>query len=83
MLGTATFVGYLAGSQLSDVLFGSATVDRTLTNRMFWMAGVVALLGMPPPGSPRATSPGRSRPTGLPLGNCCGSTSPARCWQWP
>jgi MFS family permease len=48
MLGTATFVGYLLGSQLSDVLFGSAAVDRAATDQMFWIAGAVALLALLP-----------------------------------
>ena len=48
MLGTATFVGYFAGSQLIDVLFASATVSRATTNQMFWLAGVVALAALPP-----------------------------------
>lgn len=47
MLGTATFVGYLVGTQLSDLLMGFGSLDRATVNQLFVAAGVLSLLAVP------------------------------------
>ena len=47
MIGTATFVGYFGGSQLSDLLFCLRAVDRSSVNLLFIAAGGLTLLAIP------------------------------------
>ena len=47
MIGTATFVGYLGGTQLSDLLLSFGAVDRASVNLLFDAAGVMAIMATP------------------------------------
>jgi MFS family permease len=47
MLGTAGFLGYVLGSLLGDVLFGSVAVDRPQVELMFILAGLLGLIAIP------------------------------------
>ena len=62
MIGTATFVGYFGGTQLSDLLLSFRTIDRSSVNLLFIAAGGLALLAIPP--AWRATR-GEARPHGI------------------
>jgi MFS family permease len=47
MIGTATFVGYFAGTQLSDLLLSFGPVDRAAVNLLFIAAGIVGCTAIP------------------------------------
>ena len=47
MLGTAGFLGTVAGTLLGDFLLGSVAVDRTQVVEMFVAAGLLGVLAMP------------------------------------
>ena len=46
MLGTAGFVGIVLGTQLGDLLCGTEVIQRTQVDRMFVVAGILALAAM-------------------------------------
>lgn len=46
MIGTATFVGYFIGTQLSDLLLG-VCVDRASVNLLFYAAGSLGVAAIP------------------------------------
>jgi MFS family permease len=47
MIGTATFVGYLGGTQLSDLMLSVGTVDRAHVNLLFDAAVILSCLAVP------------------------------------
>lgn len=47
MLGTAGFIGIVAGTQLGDLLLGTPTIERWQVDRMFVVAGTLALCALP------------------------------------
>lgn len=59
MLGTAGFLGIVAGTVLGDLLFGSAAFGRDQVDRMFLGAALLATLSLP---FAWAASRGESRP---------------------
>jgi MFS family permease len=48
MIGTATFVGYFAGTLLGDLLLSFGAIDRASVNLLFDAAGVLGLAAIPP-----------------------------------
>jgi MFS family permease len=67
MLGTAGFLGIVLGTQLGDLLLGTPTIERWQVDRMFVVAGTLALCAIPfaglataghrPGGPPRRRTP--------------------------
>lgn len=47
VLGTAGFIGTIAGTSLGDFLLGSVTADRVQVTRMFTAAGLLGTLAFP------------------------------------
>ena len=47
MIGTATFVGYIGGTQLSDFLLSHDVVNRASVDLLFDTAGILGILAIP------------------------------------